>query len=324
MAQFIRKLDGLDALEKMLTSSEQGTWWRDLLTLWRPSGQRAGKDGLRLAIRNNYMNFYRRGQSIARVSFDRSKRPVLSVHAKYVLPKAERKFVGQEYVRLTTTTIVRRGEHLGLPYEGVKTLREWICAVDEEYGGDEKTFIDDLLSVQGNDGIIDLEMGLPAWGTVTTAPRMDLVTIEPANGQLTVFFGEVKLITDSRLRCRGPLVRDQMPEVLKQLSMYRKYLAVAEHRAQIGKQYSVAACVLKRLREMADTVGPILPLGKAILQSAGEKLAVAELARLIIMNDDRIDQRVWAGHRIKLDAESKCVPIIELSEPAALKLGEER
>lgn len=324
MAPFIRRLDRLDALEGMLFSSVQGTWWKDLLTLWRPSGQATEKDGLRLAIRNNYLNFYRRGQSIARVGFNRSKRPTLLVHAKYILPKDERKFAGHEYVNLTTNSIARRGGHPEVPYEGLQTLREWIRAVDDEYGGREKTFVDDLLSVSANDGVIDLEMALPAWGDVTTAPRMDLVTVEPANGQMTVFFGEVKLVTDGRLRCRGPIVRDKKPEVLKQLSMYRRYLAIAVHRTQISKQYSEAARVLKRLREMADSVGPVRPLGNTILRSAEEKLAVAELARLIVMKDSRVDQCVWASHRAKLETESKLVPILELDAPAALELGSRR
>jgi hypothetical protein len=320
MAQFIRRFDRLDALERMLTNSEQGTWWRDLLTLWRPSGQASGTDGLRLAIRNNYMNFYRRGQSVARVGFNKDKWPVLWVHAKYVLPQNERQAMGQEYVVLTSTSLVRPGGQQ-LPYEGIQTLREWIRTVDEEYGGDEKTFVDDLLSVPENDGVIDLEMALPAWGDVKTAPRMDLVSIAPVNGQPTVFFGEVKLVTDSRLRCRAPVVRDKMPEVLKQLSIYRKYLAVPEHRAQISRQYSMAARVLKRLRDMADAIGPVRSLGTSILQSADEELAVAELARLIVMNDRRVDQRAWADHRTKLESERELVPMIELASPGVLNFS---
>ncbi|MCP1973901.1 hypothetical protein [Bradyrhizobium elkanii] len=74
-------------------------------------------------------------------------------------------------------------------------MKGWIRAVDEEYGGDEKGFIDDLLSVPENDGVIDLEMGLPAWSGNSVAVRMDLVAVERVSGPLTVFFGEVKLVT---------------------------------------------------------------------------------------------------------------------------------
>jgi hypothetical protein len=70
-----------------------------LLSLWRPDGTPSGEFGLRLAIRDGKMNFYRRGQSVGRVSLDGHRRPVLSVHAKYVLPKEERALVeGSEYL----------------------------------------------------------------------------------------------------------------------------------------------------------------------------------------------------------------------------------
>jgi hypothetical protein len=325
MAQFGRMFDkrGLQALENALTHPEHGHWWRDLLILWRPSGQATEDYGLRLALRNGYMNFYRRGQSIARVSLNRRRQPILSVHAKYVLPKADRSaVVGQEYVTLTTTSLVRRGGYPELPYEGIETLKGWVRSVDEEYWGDEKRFVDELLSVPANDGVIDLEMGLPAWAENSTAQRMDLISIDRVGGQLTVFFGEVKRVTDKRLRCRAPLKQDEMPEVLKQLSDYRKYLAAPGHRTLIGEQYSKAAGLMKRLRGMADAIGPARPLGRTILEAAnGEALAVAELARLIVMNDSGANQRAWTEHRAKLETENERVPMIVLESPAALSFG---
>jgi hypothetical protein len=243
------------------------------------------------------------------------------VHVKYVLPKAERSSVqGQEYVTLTTTSLVRRTEHPELPYEGIETLKGWVRSVDEEYGGDEKKFVDDLLSVPANDGVIDLEMGLPAWSGKSTAPRMDLVSVDRVDGQLVIFFGEVKLVADKRLRCNAPLVQDEMPEVLKQLRDYRMYLAEPEHRTLIAEQYSNAARLMKRLRGMADAIGPARPLGQTILDAAeGERLAVAELARLII--DEGGATKSWAKHRSKLEAEKERVPMIVMDSPAALGFG---
>lgn len=315
MASFVRKFD-LDSFEKGLINSGQGGWWKDLLTLWRPSGQDSGTHGLRLAIRNNYLNFYRLGQSIARVGFNRQKQPTLAVHAKYVLPEAERQTVGQEYAVLAGTTLTRPGGQ-ELPYEGIETLKAWIDAAND-YTGDEKKFVDKLLSVPENDGVIDLEMALPAWGDVTTASRMDMVSIERVNGQLTVFFGEVKLFDDSRLRCRAALVRDEIPEVLRQLSIYRNYLAVPSHRVRIIEQYAEAAGLLSRLRDAADAIGPARPLGRAILQSRDENLSIANLARLIVHNEH---QRDWTEHRTKLEAERERVPMIELGAAGPLNFA---
>ena len=325
MTHFGRMFDerGLQALENALMQSEHGHWWRDLLTLWRPSGQPTEDCGLRLAVRNGYMNFYRGGQSIARISLNSRRQPILSVHAKYVLPEADRNTViGREYLTLTTTSLVRRGGYPALPYEGIETLKGWVRSVDKRHRGHEKRFVDELLGLPENDGVIDLEMGLPAWAENSTAQRMDLVAIDRVDGKLTVFFGEVKRVTDARLRCRAPLKQDEMPEVLRQLSDYRKYLAAPGHPTLIGEQYLKAARLMKRLRQMADVIGPTRPLGQAIVDAAnGEALAVAELARLIVFNDGKGNQRAWTEHQAKLAAEKERIPMMVMEAPAALNFG---
>ena len=55
----------------------ENRWLCDLLHHWHPSGDpigrdtdQEGKEHLRLAIRNGYLNFYRAGQSVAKVGFD--------------------------------------------------------------------------------------------------------------------------------------------------------------------------------------------------------------------------------------------------------------
>jgi hypothetical protein len=182
--------------------------------------------------------------------------------------------------------------------------------------------VDELLSVPANDGVIDIEMALPAWAENSAAQRMDLVSIDRVGGKLIVSFGEVKRVTDSRLRCSGPLRQNEMPEVLKQLSDYRKYLAAPGHRTLIGEQYSNAGVLIERLRGMADAIGPARPLGQTILDAAkGEALAVAELAGLIVMNDMGANQSAWAEHRAKLETEKERVPTIVLEAPAALSFG---
>lgn len=252
MSQFGRAFDerGLDALENALIH-----WWRDLLMLWRPSGQPTGDEGLRLAIRNGYMNFCRRGQSIARVSLDRQKQPILKVHAKYVSPKLyDHVTDGQEYVTLKSNSIVRPFGRPALQYEGIETLKRWVQTVDRGHADVEKSLVDDLLAIKKNGGVIDLEMGLPAWGDVKSAKRIDLVSINRVGSQLMVFLGEVKRISDDRLRCRGPIKQDDtalVPKILVQLRHYQNYLAKSGHRKLVGEQYANAARLLKRLRKMA-------------------------------------------------------------------------
>src|SRR5688572_21749886 len=72
---------------------EQNGWFCDLLRHWQPAGDTVGKDWhapeedptqLRLAIRDGYLNFYRAGQSVARVGFDGGKKLQAKIHKKYV------------------------------------------------------------------------------------------------------------------------------------------------------------------------------------------------------------------------------------------------
>ena len=99
-ANFERGLTDWDAFEKAATSTESH-WFKDLLSLWRPSGHSSGTTGLRLAIRNNYLNFYRLGQSVARVHCVSGELRAY-VHYKYVLG-ARSEYSGPLYLRLTET-----------------------------------------------------------------------------------------------------------------------------------------------------------------------------------------------------------------------------
>ena len=83
MPKFGRCLKDWPAFEKAATSVEPH--W---LKTFSPFGVRAAtpavQAGLRLAIRNGYLNFYRLGQSVARVECV-SGELIADVHYKYVL-----------------------------------------------------------------------------------------------------------------------------------------------------------------------------------------------------------------------------------------------
>jgi hypothetical protein len=85
MSVFMRGLhpDALESL-RQLTSESGENWWKDLISVWKPSGSVARVSGLRLALRHNYLNFYSRGQSVARVGFSRACQPYVETHVKYV------------------------------------------------------------------------------------------------------------------------------------------------------------------------------------------------------------------------------------------------
>lgn len=309
-----------DARMQALTeaAAQPDHWWRDLLTLWRPSGTTAGAHGLRLALRDGYLNFYRRGQSVARVGFDGRNRPKLSVHAKYVVSEEERRLPGLKYASLTSREIVHP-EIPDRPYEGVETLKAWIATIDAGYSkvGGEKPLIDLLLDQPDNASVIDLEMGLPAWGDETAAPRMDVVTIEDRNGRLVIVFGEVKRVDDSRIRCSV----GAKPEVMKQLDKYERYLDVPAHRDAIINAYRHSASRLTELADMARGVGNAeVALGSTLVRAAsGEALDIADKAALVVIRHGRFSEPHWLRHRQRL--VDLGVRVVDLDGPTAMNLG---
>ena len=311
-AKFERCLKGWAAFEKAATSAESH-WFKDLLSLWRPSGHPSDKYGLRLAIRNNYLNFYRRGQSVARVACVRGKL-VADVHYKYVLGEPLG-YSGPLYLRLNAEGHFPEASR-ARSYEGPATLQLWIDAANK-YVGDEKSFVDRL--VEKNEHVIDLEMALPAWTLPNVAVRMDLVAIE--NGK--VVFWEVKTVDDSRIRCRAEFEEDKSPHVLKQLSHYRVFLKEDPHIERVESAYRSAAGFLVKLRALADenNIGPALKLGDRIVAaSQAHRLDVARLANLVVVDLKEAPKGpAWTSWKSSHEAKLKGkIPMLVLERPGLL------
>lgn len=286
------------AVLRRLACAPGDHWWKDLLFLWRPSGAAAGSDGLRLALRENDMNFYRFGQSVAKVGFDQRGAPQIKVHVKYAFgPQA-----GNGYARLAERTIVHPNGTDLRPYEGIKTLREWIREADT-YAGDEKRFVDGV--VADNDAVIDVEMGLPAFGKRRAASRIDLVALELFLGFFRIVFWEAKLINDSRLVAVGE------PEVCEQIRNYREYLDDAARKDGVLRAYANTCLQLVELYKMAKQVNPnIHDLGASVCAVAANtsKLNVDSLPRLLIFDNGKASG-TWATHLERLRAGVSGEPI---------------
>ncbi len=265
----------------------QDEWWTDLLRLWRPSGTAAGSHGLRLAVRDGYLNFYRKGQSIGRIGVAKNGDLTSDIHAKYVWPE-QRATLGSEYLRLQGNTLFRRREPVS-EYAGVATVMRWIEAAETSWLGKEKEAIDEVLD--HTDNIIDLEMGQPG-----TALRMDMVAVERDEKGLWVAFWEAKRARDSRVRCHADLDEDgdeTSPHVLGQLRDYRRFIEAPGNTGLVAAGYRNAAHVLCELRKLADALGPRLPLAPEIVLAANSTdLLVRPNARLLIFDDDPKD-RAW-------------------------------
>ena len=295
MNEFDRRLgdESLDRL-KELTSARTG-WWPDLLASWAPSGC---PGALRLAVRNGYMNFYAMGQSVAKVSFGRGGgSPTMSIHEKYVKKCPGN---GQKYVKLPCDKGAD-AEGYDVPWGGRGMLDAWI-ARSRCYTSEEKRCVDALVAVSPK--VIDLEMGLPAFGSRKSALRMDMVALEGSPDDLRLVFWEAKLIGDSRLRSRT-----HEPKVFEQIEAYRSYLGDADRKQRVIEAYRRCCGIVRDVHEMASQVGTTHCLDPLITAAAspGSRLALEERPRLVIFDDGRKrDEEAWEEH---LDVLRREVPV---------------
>lgn len=222
--------------------------------------------GMRLAIRNGYMNFYCGGQSIAKVALGR----ILAAdsHAKYL---TDAKVEGQHYLRLGADAA---------------HVAEWMGR-SHSYQGVEKLFVEAVCTANGT--LIDLEMGLPSLplpdrktGIIRlVAPRIDLVALEPISGGWQVAFWEAKLPADSRIRTLG-----EVPEVIEQLKNYADWFAQPMAREAVLAAYRDTCTLLVELYNRSVALGiAVPPLHDAILAVAASPAllkAIDPQVRLLI------------------------------------------
>jgi hypothetical protein len=276
---------------------KENVWLCDLLGRWHPAGNSIGErveqeseEHLRLAIRNGYLNFYRAGQSVAKVEFHRGKLQA-EIHKKYVYGDD----CGEQgYVKLTSDGFPEYGTGLPIPYD-VARLRKWISGA-HCHGGAEKRFVD--LVVGRNPNIVNFEMGLPAYSEARTAPRMDLVGLEPVDDRWRIVFWEAKLVEDGRARSRGE------PRVIRQLTDYTQWLGHGNHRDLVAEAYQRACRLLVDLHAVAKRYrSDIEELGRGIREVAARDappLSIDDKPRLLIDDRSRNIAFTKNGHLCKL------------------------
>jgi hypothetical protein len=322
MTKFNRKFD-VDDIEEVLDAPENA-WFRDLLKYWRPAGDAQGFSGtktllqapadhLRLAIRDGYLNFYRAGQSAAKVSVVRHKLQG-EIHNKYVYGDQSGR---QEYVKITDGTF-KNHDGARLPYRD-NLVHDWILKANG-YAEEEKRFVDEVIAHQA--GTIDLEAGLPAdpelWSE-KSAPRMDLVTLEPCGDHYRLVFWEAKLVTNSEARCKDA---DAAPKVIAQLKKYERW--IAKNRKFVCKAYQRCCKDLVLLHGIAKGLNKDMPeLGKAIIAVGLEEspLCIDGSPRLII--DATKGDGVFAqhGHLKKLQDLGICVQMVRTPADMLMSTG---
>jgi hypothetical protein len=233
-------------------------------------GEDAGTHGLRVAIRNGYLNFYVKGQSVGELRLV-SGRPRLHLHRKYkecAEKGSERaRDIGQKYEVVDADSLMATGPDV---------INGWIHTA-QTYAGDEKRFVDDLVAV--TPGTLDQEMGLPAdeaaIGRDRTAPRMDLVVAQGTD----IAFWEAKCAVSAELRARAAYrenpdgTYDVGPHVIWQLRRYERWVGRQRRRQEVRDAYVATAKILLELAELFGKRGQALGAWKA-LADAGRHATV--------------------------------------------------
>lgn len=215
MSQFHRSFPlGFLTAERLSTD----LWLEELLQLWRVAGEGPVHDEeghpvhLRFAVRAGTANFYRDGQSVARLNAPRGGEPYAKIHVKYV---DERPDLGQDTHRIDKNGITSR-DGVTAPFIPGHVAR-WSRKTNS-YSGDEKRFVDQV--VAANPNVIDLEMALPGISRGKTS-RIDLVALEPDGDGWRIVLWEVKRVGDGRARSEA----DTEPKVVaEQLDRYNAWV----------------------------------------------------------------------------------------------------
>ena len=242
-----------------------------------------------LAIRDNYVNLYYRGNSLLRLEWKPdNKRIVGQTHYKYLL-KPSRK--GSEYVEI-------KGGNAQLPKKVAELFSTTVTDLNalkrasRVYAGDEKTGVHQI--VMQNALVLDLEI---AFGGGRSAPRIDLAALQVTAEGATLVFYEAKHFSNPALRSSGD------PEVLAQVENYSKLLK--EHGQLLQDRYSAVCRNLSDLggvREATSSAHALREIGEGHLQ-----LRIDPEPRLIVFgfDDDQRKGAVWKKHREKLERRCK-------------------
>lgn len=273
MSIFRRQFD-IDKLVAWI-GSNPGSILSTLFEHWALPGVDAKSHGLRIGIRDGYLNLYRKGQSVAELRMAHDG-PRVRTHSKYVFLPNQTESVGKEYITFGPDFLSSQDSQLA---------EQWI-STGEDFSGDEKRFVDDLISA--TPGTIDLEMALPADKTQDShdrsAPRMDLVVTQDN----AIAFWEAKCAINGELRAncayeeqKGKYIRG--PHILWQLRRYQTWVEKESRRLQVRVAYVQTAKILLKLAEALGRNGPALEAW-GCLAAAGETAEVILPPGIVIAN----------------------------------------
>lgn len=294
-----------------LHASDEGGWWRGLL---------ADKD-IFVAFRNEYLNAYYRGCSIAELRLVGGEVRA-STHYKYLLkPVLKSPMVEARQGEFQFPAGWQRSD--GAPFTSSLADLAAIKRTARPYAVGEKEFVGDV--IRSNDSVFDVEIALtreteqdsreadeevPEATSKTSPDRIDIAALKVSGQGIELVFYEAKLFLNKQLRARG-----NTPEVIGQIERYEKLLG--------NYQAAIKDSCLKAAQNVLDLNG-LSPSRKVQAETLLEKrdaFTINTQPVLIVggFDSDQRDGEVWKIHHKKLiDALGKRLKVV--GKPADVHL----
>ncbi|MDD4871303.1 MAG: hypothetical protein PHR77_12150 [Kiritimatiellae bacterium] len=229
-----------------------------------------------VAIRDEYINVYYKGNSICKLSYN--KGVIAEVHYKYLnLPRPQTENV---YVK------VKDGKY----HEDIDLIKK----ASANYADEEKSEVYSTILANSDNNVIDVEIAFPQADVLHKRKRIDKIDYlrlergQNSNTDIRLVFYEVKLLINSEIKSRTT------PKVLEQIDRYEE--ALHNHEADILTSYALVAKNLMKLGLIRNR-----DLIRLVADNP-QSLSIDFKPRLIIPGNDQDqkDGKVWSTHRDKL------------------------
>ncbi len=280
MFQFKRGISP-DFVGRLNDEYKRGGWWKAI----------ADDPSLFIAIRDEYLNVYWKGNSLLRL-WMQGNALAGAVHYKYLLrPEAKT----TPYLQIEDGRF-RLENPTDFFLDDVTDIADLRRAADV-FAGEEKTGVHQI--VMSNPNIIDVEVAFGAedeQSGAQVAQRIDFAALRHGKVGAELAFFEAKTFANPEIRASGRAV-----PVFGQLKRYRQFLDGAQ--ADLTSSYRKVCGNLLSLYGVSKKFSALHSVFRDISEGASD-LRISNDVRLVVFGYDRDPARgaIWAKHREKLQA----------------------
>ncbi len=300
--------DDFVAALNSLHEEPSGGWWRKMLS----------DPDLFVAIRNNYLNVYYRGCSLARISFDIGA-VVVDTHYKYLVKPRLKK----EYVRAVGGTFQLQSQWpngFADPFTTALSDITALKAAAKPYAGEEKKLVGKVIGFHSN--VVDVEIALtkdaeeateaePSKGS--SAKRIDIAALRWQDARPVLDFYEAKLFGNKEIRADGDA------KVIDQIATYKTLLAKYEMDIRTG---FIRSC--ENVVALNGISAARQDMARAVLAPASRDALLVNVEPILIVGGFDADQRdgpVWKKHKEKLEGALGPQRVLLAGSASSVKLG---